>query len=123
MWIIYCLKANSSVELQMYGLSRGGPHPYYLHGHPFYVVKGPYSNTYNWKNPVLRDTINTGLDGNLTVVRFFTDNSGPWFLHWGLAVIFAEDPEGTKAHVKPIPPAFDKLCPAYAAHNPDHEYQ
>ncbi|KAH0578349.1 hypothetical protein H2248_003963 [Termitomyces sp. 'cryptogamus'] len=128
---IYKLKANSSVELQIYGLSRGGPHPYHLHGHAFYVVKEPYSNMFNWVNPVYRDTINTGLDSNLTVIRFFTDNSGPWFLHchidWhidmGLGIVFAEDPEGTKAHNKPIPPAFDKLCPDYEAHNPDKAYE
>ncbi|KAG6860892.1 hypothetical protein C0995_006331 [Termitomyces sp. Mi166 len=63
---IYKLKANSSVELQIYGLSRGGPHPYHLHGHAFYVVKEPYSTTFNWDDPVYRDTINTGLDSNLT---------------------------------------------------------
>ncbi|KAG6822973.1 hypothetical protein H0H92_011851, partial [Tricholoma furcatifolium] len=75
------LEPNSVVEIQMHGLSRGGPHPFHLHGHAFHVIKGPYSDVYNWENPVLRDTINTGLDGNLTVVRFVTDNSGPWFLH------------------------------------------
>ncbi|KAG6907013.1 hypothetical protein DXG01_010916 [Tephrocybe rancida] len=127
---VYKLKANSSVELQFHGLSRGGPHPYHLHGHAFYVIKNPYSTMYNWVNPVLRDTINTGLDGNTTVVRFFTDNSGPWFLHchidWhidlGLAIVFAEDPEGTKAHNK-IPPSWDKLCPAFEAHNPDKAFE
>ncbi|KAG6856002.1 hypothetical protein H0H87_008546, partial [Tephrocybe sp. NHM501043] len=105
---VYTLEPNKSVELQFFGLSAGGPHPYHLHGHAFYVVKNAYSTQYDWKNPAMRDTINTGLDGNLTVVRFFTDNAGPWFLHchidWhidmGLAVVFAEDPKGTKAHNK-----------------------
>ncbi|KAG6865245.1 hypothetical protein C0991_004126 [Blastosporella zonata] len=127
---VYTLKANSVVELQFHGLTRGGPHPFHLHGHAFYVMKNPYSEEFNWVNPVLRDTVNTGLDGNLTVIRFLTDNSGPWFLHchidWhidlGLAIVFAEDPEGTKAHNK-IPPSLDKMCQDFNAHNPDHQYE
>ncbi|KAG6848879.1 hypothetical protein H0H93_013228 [Arthromyces matolae] len=122
---IYKLKPNSSVELQIWGLSVGGPHA-------FYVIKNADSEVYNWNNPVLRDTVTTGLDGNLTVLRFFTDNSGPWFLHWrvshfgltfmGLAIVFAEDPEGTKKHIKPIPPPFYELCPKYDQFNPDPVY-
>ncbi|KAG6844313.1 hypothetical protein H0H87_007842, partial [Tephrocybe sp. NHM501043] len=110
---VYTLKPNSSVELQIHGVDRGGPHPFHLHGHSFYVIKNALSDEYNWDNPPRRDVIPTGFSGNVTVVRFFTDNSGPWFLHchidWhielGLAIIFAEDPEGTAAHNKPIPPA------------------
>ncbi|KAG6907773.1 hypothetical protein DXG01_007486 [Tephrocybe rancida] len=127
---LYKLKPNSSVELQFYGLSIGGPHPYHLHGHAFHVVKNSHSPDFNWVNPVIRDTVTTGLDSNLTVVRFFTDNSGPWHLHchinWhvnrGLSVVFAEDPEGTAAHQKPIPPPFFELCPRYNESNPDTTY-
>ncbi|KAG6825411.1 hypothetical protein H0H92_003764 [Tricholoma furcatifolium] len=93
---VYTLKPNSSVELQIHGVSKGAPHS-------FWVVKNALSDTYNWVNPARRDTVPTGYDGNVTVIRFVTDNSGPWFLHCGLAVVFAEDPEGTAAHVKPIP--------------------
>ncbi|KAG6919825.1 hypothetical protein DXG01_000330 [Tephrocybe rancida] len=117
---VYKLKPNSSVELQIHGVDRGGPHT-------FWVIKNALSNEYNWDNPTRRDTVPTGFSGNVTVIRFFTDNAGPWFLHchidWhielGLAIIFAEDPEGTEAHVKPIPPSFDQLCPAYNKFNPD----
>ncbi|KAG6855929.1 hypothetical protein H0H87_009363 [Tephrocybe sp. NHM501043] len=110
---VYKLRPNASIELTMYGtgFSSGGPHPFHLHGHAFYVIKTSDSPNYNWKNPVKRDTVNTGLDGEFAVIRFYTDNSGPWFLHchidWhidmGLAVVFAEDPEGTAAHNRPIP--------------------
>ncbi|KAG6908637.1 hypothetical protein DXG01_003815 [Tephrocybe rancida] len=113
---VYKLKPNSSIELQFHGLSRGGPHA-------FYVVKNAHSPNFNWANPVIRDTVTTGFDSNLTVIRFFTDNSGPWFLHWGLAIVFAEDPEGTKAHQKPIPPPFFELCPKYEKSNPDLELE
>ncbi|KAG6906721.1 hypothetical protein DXG01_012436 [Tephrocybe rancida] len=119
---VYKLKPNSSIELQFHGLSRGGPHA-------FYVVKNAHSPSFNWANPVIRDTVTTGFDNNLTVIRFFTDNSGPWFLHchtdWhidlGLAIVFAEDPEGMQAHQKPIPPPFFELCPKFNKSNPDLE--
>ncbi|KAG6855580.1 hypothetical protein H0H87_000662 [Tephrocybe sp. NHM501043] len=124
---VYSLKANSSVELQIHGISKGGPHPYHLHGHSFWVIKNADSDVYNWVNPPKRDVVSTGLDGNLTVIRFFTDNAGPWFLHchidWhielGLAIVFAEDVEHTAEHLEPIPQSFKDLCPAYSAFNPD----
>ncbi|KAG6847300.1 hypothetical protein H0H93_008959 [Arthromyces matolae] len=104
---VYKLKPNASVELQIYGVDRGGPHS-------FWVIKNALSDQYNWVNPPRRDVVPTGFTGNVTVIRFVTDNSGPWILHchidWhiplGLAVVFAEDPEGTAAHVKPIPRAY-----------------
>ncbi|KAG6854092.1 hypothetical protein C0991_010506 [Blastosporella zonata] len=117
---VYTLKPNSTVELQIHGVDRGGPHA-------FWVIKNALSDEYNWVDPPRRDTIPTGFFGNVTIVRFFTDNAGPWFLHchidWhielGLAIIFAEDPEGTAAHNRPIPPAFNELCPLYNKFNPD----
>ncbi|KAG6830883.1 hypothetical protein H0H87_006878, partial [Tephrocybe sp. NHM501043] len=78
---VYTLKPRSSVELQIHGQSVGGPHPWHLHGHPFWVIKNADSKEYNWDNPPMRDTVPTGLDNDITIVRFFTDNSGPWFLH------------------------------------------
>ncbi|KAG5725324.1 Laccase [Termitomyces sp. T112] len=124
---VYKLKGNSSVELQLHGISKGGPHPFHLHGHSFWVIKNALSDKYNWVNPARRDTVPTGFDTNLTVIRFFTDNSGPWFLHchidWhiplGLAIVFAEDPEGTLAHLKPPPPSYDKICPAFSNYTGD----
>ncbi|KAG6860895.1 hypothetical protein C0995_006334 [Termitomyces sp. Mi166 len=144
---IYKLKPNSSVELQIYGLSIGGPVS--KHALLFNDLEAEFESSipsictvhgYNWENPVVRDTVATGVTGNLTVIRFFTNNSGPWFLHWqcfisimcishidwhlneGLAIVFAEDPEGTEAHNRPIPPPFHELCPKYDQSNPDKEY-
>ncbi|KAG6856916.1 hypothetical protein H0H87_012166 [Tephrocybe sp. NHM501043] len=79
---VITLKRNKTVELQIHGQSIGGPHPWHLHGHPFWVIKNAHSNRYNYDFPLLRDTVPTGLDGNLTIIRFFTDNPGPWFFHW-----------------------------------------
>ncbi|KAG6901229.1 hypothetical protein C0995_015046 [Termitomyces sp. Mi166 len=71
---VYKLKSNSSVELQLHGISQEGPHS-------FWVIKNALSNTFNWINPSRRDVVPTGFDTNLTVIRFITDNAGPWFLH------------------------------------------
>ncbi|KAG6811393.1 hypothetical protein H0H92_007637 [Tricholoma furcatifolium] len=90
----YQLPPNKVIEVTIPGTTYdlGGPHT-------FSVVRSGDSDTYNWENPVRRDTVNTGFsDGNATI-RFVTDNSGPWFLHchidWhlelGLAIVFAED--------------------------------
>ena len=69
-------------------------------GHTFSVVRSAGQTTYNYDNPVRRDTVSIGgaASDNVTI-RFTTDNAGPWFLHchidWhleaGLAVVFAED--------------------------------
>ncbi|KAG6849322.1 hypothetical protein H0H93_009464 [Arthromyces matolae] len=78
---IYKLPPNKSVELVIYGNgTNGGPHT-------FHVVRSGRSNTYNWINPVRRDTVDTGLDDGETTIRFFTDNPGPWFLHWQVKII------------------------------------
>ena len=63
-------------------------------------MKVPGASTYNFENPVRRDTINIGQSASDNVtLRFYTDNTGPWFLHchidWhleaGMAVVMAED--------------------------------
>ncbi|KAF8075336.1 laccase [Lyophyllum atratum] len=119
---MYALPRNKVIEISLpgTGVEIGGPHPFHLHGHSFHVVRSGDSATYNYRNPVRRDTVNTGLaDGNATI-RFVTDNTGPWFLHchidWhlelGLAVVFAEDIQGTSAKIDP-PQSWDKLCPKY----------
>ncbi|KAG6844817.1 Acyl-coenzyme A oxidase 2 [Tephrocybe sp. NHM501043] len=98
---VYSLPPNKVIEISMpgTGVELGGPHPFHLHGHTFSVIRSGDNETYNFKNPVRRDTVNLGLaDGNATI-RFVTDNAGPWFLHchidWhlelGLAIVFAED--------------------------------
>ncbi|KAF5376207.1 hypothetical protein D9615_008487 [Tricholomella constricta] len=124
----YELPPNKVIELTLPGTAFeiGGPHPFHLHGHTFSVVRSGDSTTYNYKDPVRRDTVNTGFaDGNATI-RFVTDNAGPWFLHchidWhlelGLAVVFAEDIANTKAE-NPVPAAWEKLCPKYDSLTPD----
>jgi len=31
---------------------------------------------------VIRDVVSTGFPGDNVTIRFVTDNSGPWLLHW-----------------------------------------
>ncbi|KAF5368762.1 hypothetical protein D9615_010402 [Tricholomella constricta] len=123
----YSLPPNKVIELTLPGsaFELGGPHPFHLHGHTFSVVRSADSTTYNYVNPVRRDTVNTGFaDGNATI-RFVTDNAGPWFLHchidWhleiGLAVVFAEDIPTIASN--PVPASWDQLCPRYNSLTPD----
>jgi hypothetical protein len=51
--------------------------------HVFDVVQSAGNRTtFNYINPVRRDVVNAGSLGQQTVIRWITDNSGPWFLHW-----------------------------------------
>ncbi|OJA20762.1 hypothetical protein AZE42_13517 [Rhizopogon vesiculosus] len=60
------------------------------------------------------------------VIRWVTDNSGPWFLHchidWhldaGFAVVMAESPSDTLAHLNPVPADWDQLCPIFDSLSP-----
>ncbi|KAJ3482318.1 hypothetical protein NLI96_g7059 [Meripilus lineatus] len=122
---IYRLPRNATVELQMPGGVPRGGHPIHLHGHNFWVVQSAGSKKPNYKNPVIRDTVNIGTSGDNVTIRFRTDNPGPWFLHChidfhlatGFAAVFAEDIEETKA-ANAVPPEWDKLCPAYEGSGP-----
>ncbi|KAG5651130.1 hypothetical protein H0H81_009762 [Sphagnurus paluster] len=80
---VYPLPSNKVIEISMPGTGPavGGPHPFHLHGHTFYVVRSADSTNYNYVNPVRRDTVNTGAEDSNTTIRFVTDNAGPWFLH------------------------------------------
>ncbi|KAJ3757797.1 laccase [Lentinula raphanica] len=117
---VYGLKRDQVYEINLNGgTAPGGPHPFHLHGHAFDVVKSYDSPEYNFKNPVRRDTTPVAA-GELTTIRFTTDNPGPWFLHChidyhlaaGLAVVMAEDISDIK-HNDPVPPEWDALCPIY----------
>ncbi|KAL0954254.1 hypothetical protein HGRIS_005382 [Hohenbuehelia grisea] len=80
---IYSLPRGKVVELTMSSLAIAGPHPMHLHGHAFSVVRSVGNKPANYKNPVRRDTVSTGVDPSDNVtIRFTTDNPGPWFLHW-----------------------------------------
>jgi iron transport multicopper oxidase len=50
--------------------------------HTFSVVRSAGSTKYNYDNPVRRDTVSTGNEKDNVTIRFVTDNTGPWFLHW-----------------------------------------
>jgi iron transport multicopper oxidase len=58
-------------------------HPIHLHGHSFHVLRSAGNSTYNFNDPVIRDVVSIGEQGDYVTIRFFTDNPGPWFLHSG----------------------------------------
>nr|AIS92516.1 laccase VV-LAC6 [Volvariella volvacea] len=115
------LKRNQVVEITMPGGAPGGPHPFHLHGHTFDVVRSAGSPTVNYVDPVRRDVVNIGDEGQNVTIRFMTDNPGPWILHchidWhlelGLAVVFAEDPSSITPPPGNIRDAWALLCPGY----------
>jgi len=117
---IYPLGQNQSVEISIPAGVPGGPHPMHLHGHSFHVVRSAGNQTYNYNDPVIRDVVSIGDDGDNVTIRFQTDNPGPWFLHchidWhleqGFAVVFAEEVPEVSANVHPTN-QWDSLCPAY----------
>lgn len=118
---VFTLPPNKVIELSIPpGGAPGGPHPFHLHGHAFSVVRSAGSSTYNYANPVQRDVVSIGSQGDNVTIRFVTDNPGPWFLHchidWhldaGLAIVFAEDTADTAAH-SPVTHAWEELCPEY----------
>ncbi|KAG6335799.1 hypothetical protein ID866_3295 [Astraeus odoratus] len=105
---VISLEPNKVVEVTVVTVGFGGPHPIHLHGHAFHVVQSAGNTSlFNYVNPVRRDVVSAGIQGQQTVFRFVTDNAGPWFLHchidWhleaGFAVVMAENPTGVGAHV------------------------
>jgi len=119
---VIVLEPNKVVELTMKTAGFGGPHPIHIHGHSFDVVQSAGDNTtFNYENPVRRDVVSAGIQGQQMVIRWVTDNAGPWFLHchidWhldaGFAVVLAENPAGVRNHLGVIPESWDDLCPIY----------
>nr|BBB89276.1 laccase [Grifola frondosa] len=120
---VYTLPSNSTIEISMPGTNNapGTPHPFHLHGHTFSVVRVAGSDTYNYDNPVQRDTVSTGVAGDNVTIRFTTDNPGPWFLHChidfhlqaGFAIVFAED--AADIATETVPDSWSDLCPTYDA--------
>nr|WGJ61553.1 laccase 12 precursor [Cerrena unicolor] len=116
------LPLGKTIELTLAAGVVGGPHPFHLHGHNFHVVRSAGQTTHNYIDPIVRDVVNTGASPDNVTIRFTTDNPGPWFLHchidWhlegGLAVIFAEGLNETRA-ANPTPAAWDNLCKLYDA--------
>ncbi|KAH8089931.1 laccase 2 [Cristinia sonorae] len=114
------LPRDAAVEVTLPGGLVAGPHPFHMHGHTFAVVRSAGSNTSNYDNPLWRDTVNIGGEGESVTIRFQTDNPGPWLFHchidWhldlGLAVVFAEDIRGTIQSTRPSE-EWTTLCPKY----------
>ncbi|CAL1715519.1 unnamed protein product [Somion occarium] len=100
----------------------GGPHPFHLHGHNFWVVRSAGTDKYNFNDPVIRDVVSIGNGTDQVTIRYVTDNAGPWFLHchidWhleaGFGIVLAEGINQTAAH-NPVPAAWNDLCPKYNA--------
>ncbi|CAE6445716.1 unnamed protein product [Rhizoctonia solani] len=113
------LPHNKIIELAITG---GVNHPIHLHGHVFDVVQS-VGGTLNYANPPRRDVVLVSSPG--VILRFRTDNPGPWFVHchidWhleaGLAMVFAEAPEEIRTGAQSVRPnnAWDQLCPKYQA--------
>nr|QMP96878.1 laccase D precursor [Cerrena sp.] len=120
------LEQNKVVEIVLPAAGAvGGPHPFHLHGHNFWVVRSAGQTTYNFNDAPIRDVVSIGGANDQVTIRFVTDNPGPWFLHchidWhleaGFAVVFAEGINGTAA-ANPVPAAWNQLCPLYDALSP-----
>ncbi|KIK58304.1 hypothetical protein GYMLUDRAFT_45516 [Collybiopsis luxurians FD-317 M1] len=120
---VYTLPPNKVIEVNLFGDNvPGGPHPFHLHA--FDVVRTSENSSYNFVNPIRRDTTPVAL-GNQTTIRFVTDNAGPWFFHChidlhldlGLAIVFAEDTRDTKKD-DPVPADWKELCPIYDSLSP-----
>ncbi|TFK20851.1 laccase 9 [Coprinopsis marcescibilis] len=117
---IRILPRNKVVEVTIHGVGIAGPHPFHMHGHAFSVVKSANSSILNYDNPVRRDVVETGLNGNTTIIRFTTDNPGPWFFHChiefhlvgGLGMVFVERPDEIETN-SPPPPSWSQLCETY----------
>ncbi|KAG1892974.1 Cupredoxin, partial [Suillus fuscotomentosus] len=87
---VYELPSNKVVEIALpnTGLLFGGPVRPQTSG----------NSTTNFVNPIWRDTVSMGSTGDNVTIRFVTDNSGPWFIHYhidfhlnhGFAVVMAE---------------------------------
>ncbi|KAG2127516.1 laccase, partial [Suillus clintonianus] len=118
---VYVLERNKVVELTMINGELLGPHPIHLHGHSFDVVQSAGNSSFNYVNPVRRDVVSVGIGGQQMVIRWVTDNSGPWFLHchmdWhledGFAVVMAESPSEIKKLQNSQPHAWKNLCPTF----------
>ncbi|KAF5353223.1 hypothetical protein D9756_007799 [Leucocoprinus leucothites] len=121
---VLTVERNKTVQIVLNSGVTGGPHPISLHGHTFSVVKSADHECFNFANPVQRDVVSAGdTVGDFVVIRFRTDNPGPWILrchinfHYGmgLAVVFAEAPDDVASANRNIPTEWDQLCPAWDA--------
>jgi len=116
----FILPKNKVVQVTFPPNDDDEAHPFHLHGNNFWLIKSNSSDVINNVNPIRRDVAAVGAAG--TIVRFTTDNPGPWFFHchifWhlqaGLATVMASGLDDIRAEVKPTE-AWEDLCPAYEA--------
>ncbi|KAL4072061.1 laccase [Scleroderma citrinum] len=119
---IYELPFNKTIEVSIPATdlsphgALGGPHSLHLHGHTFDVIRVSGNSSYNFVNPVKRDTVSIGTQANNdnVTIRFVTNNPGPWFfhchinwhLHKGFAVVMAESISQIVAEESPVTPDY-----------------
>lgn len=75
--LVIPLPPNKSIQLSLPASTIGGiggPHPFHMHGHSFYVVRAAGQGGYNFLNPPQRDVVSTGGAGDNVTIRFRTDN-------------------------------------------------
>ncbi|KAJ4474859.1 Cu-oxidase-domain-containing protein [Lentinula aciculospora] len=116
----FVLPANKIVQIIFPPSEDDEEHPFHLHGNNFWLIKSNSSQELNTENPIKRDVSGVGSTG--TIVRFSTENPGPWFFHchifWhlqaGLATVMAVGLNETREQVTPTQ-AWTDLCPAYDA--------
>ncbi|KAJ4479348.1 Cu-oxidase-domain-containing protein [Lentinula aciculospora] len=116
----FVLPANKTVQVIFPPSDDDEAHPFHLHGNNFWLVKSNTTDVVNTANPIRRDVAGVGAEG--TIVRFSTDNPGPWFFHchifWhfqaGLATVMASGLDEVREQVHPTN-AWNALCPAYDA--------
>ncbi|KAG2040085.1 laccase [Suillus americanus] len=109
------LPPNKVVEITLpnTGAAPGGPHK-------FAVVRVAGNSTPNFVNPIWRDTVSMGNEGDNVTFRFITDNAGPWFFHChidfhlnnGFAAVMAEARDQLPIVSASIPDTWASLCPA-----------
>lgn len=84
---VYSLPMNQTIQISIPGGLLGDQHPIHLHGvrtcvatvrtgvdddpqHVFSVLRSAGNDSYNYVDPVRRDTVNTGLTGDNVTIRF-----------------------------------------------------
>ncbi|KAF8071931.1 Cu-oxidase-domain-containing protein [Lyophyllum atratum] len=116
----FVLPAHKTIQIEFPPTDDDDAHPLHLHGNNFWVIKSMSSPDLNEVNPIRRDVV--GVGGTGTIIRFRTDNAGPWLFHchifWhkqaGLATVMLASPSDIRTAVHPSR-AWQALCPAYNA--------
>ncbi|KAF5382222.1 hypothetical protein D9615_004365 [Tricholomella constricta] len=116
----FVLPAHKTIQIEFPPTEDDDAHPFHLHGSNFWLIKSMSSPNQNTVNPIRRDV--AGVGGSGTIVRFRTDNPGPWMFHchifWhkqaGLATVMLSSPADIRQNANPSA-AWKELCPTYDA--------